>query len=1151
MNRRIQNQCQKTAIVASTILLLAGCNDDFSNSVMSSRKALEIKGSIEQECVTRADDKGFVDGDRMGVFVVDYSDGQPGTLTEEDNRANNVQYTYVAESNTWTTSSNVYWKDDSTPIDVYGYYPFANVVSDVEAYAFTVEANQNTPASDGEMSTYEASDFLWAKASKVPPGNAVSLLYQHRLAGVSVTLEMGSGFTADEWSGLEKIILVENTVRTANINMSTGVATATGSADKSIVMAEESSAYRAVVIPQTVEAGKGVIGVTIGGINYSLDRDGAGMTYEAGKLHEFTITVNKRSDSGDFEVVISNEQITSWTNDESSHEFTVNSYFIVNVEKAGTLKECIAAAGADYKTLKNLKVTGRLTNEDFVFMNYEMSVLSAVNLKGVKLVNCGLTRSGDFEGGFSFGSCVDDVIPAYAFYSNTTLRAIILPDSVKRLGECCFYDIYLTSTLALPESLTRIDFGAFQQMKSDANIIMNNSLVYIDQYAFYGCEAKCDLTLPNSLKYIGDYAFVSTDNFYGTFQLPPNLEYLGKNSFWACGTNGLTGDIEIPASLTEIPDEAFWGMGFSNGTNIIMHDGITKIGTDAFTALKHNSVLNIPKNVTFIGEGAFASTTFCGNFKIPNQVSYIGEEAFRGSNLKGNIEIPEKVSAVRTSSFATTEIESLSASDNLVQIGNKAFDWCQNLTKVELGKNVDFIGDDAFSHCYALKTFVCLAPTPPTLGDDVFFRVPMDIAILEVPENSVGLYRNTEGWKSFKNITPHRELACNLPEVTALNKGITRTAIVRAERGWKVTECPDWCTVSPMEDNGKSEITITLNELPQGSGDREGSIVFQLDNSDYTTYTTVKQYDYEYAEDTEIVLQTASAGGNEIPLLFIGEGFDAESIKNGTYLEKMKEQVEYFFAIEPYKTYRDYFTVITAIALSPDKGISDVYTTAETKFNTIHNGSSVYSSEFSCDFDGLMNYAKNVSSHIDDRNISKSLIILSLNYESSSSYTYSDYDGTTMSFCSLSTDAYPYDQRGVIQHEAGGVGFGKLGDETVTHYDFIKACNCSFCRKSDEYEAAKKKGWFENLTLSANTNDAPWKHLIFHPKYSGIVDMYEGGYYHARGVYRSESNSCMRTYIPYYNTISRESIVRRIMDYAGKAYDFETFVANDKIEIPE
>ena len=43
----------------------------------------------------------------------------------------------------------------------------------------------------------------------------------------------------------------------------------------------------------------------------------------------------------------------------------------------------------------------------------------------------------------------------------------------------------------------------------------------------------------------------------------------------------------------------------------------------------------------------------------------------------------------------------------------------------------------------------------------------------------------------------------------------------------------------------------------------------------------------------------------------------------------------------------------------------------------------------------------------------------------------------------------------------------------------------------------------------------------------------------------------MNTFIPYYNTISREAIVKRIMEYAGKEYVFEDFVENDKIELPE
>ncbi len=60
-----------------------------------------------------------------------------------------------------------------------------------------------------------------------------------------------------------------------------------------------------------------------------------------------------------------------------------------------------------------------------------------------------------------------------------------------------------------------------------------------------------------------------------------------------------------------------------------------------------------------------------------------------------------------------------------------------------------------------------------------------------------------------------------------------------------------------------------------------------------------------------------------------------------------------------------------------------------------------------------------------------------------------------------------------------------------------------------------------------------------------MVDIYEGGYYYTNGVYRSEDISCMGTHKPYFSAISRESIVKRIMKYAGKEFDLQDFYDKD------
>ena len=159
--------------------------------------------------------------------------------------------------------------------------------------------------------------------------------------------------------------------------------------------------------------------------------------------------------------------------------------------------------------------------------------------------------------------------------------------------------------------------------------------------------------------------------------------------------------------------------------------------------------------------------------------------------------------------------------------------------------------------------------------------------------------------------------------------------------------------------------------------------------------------------------------------------------------------------------------------------------------------------------------------------------------------TYMWGDGSAIALCPMSNDEYPYDFRGVVQHEAGGHAFGKLGDEYIYHNAFIQTCKCTCCDHVEEFNRMKSYGFYDNLSLSGDMNKVPWSHMIFDPQFSGTVDIYEGGFFHTRGVFRSESNSCMNNNVPYFSAISREAIVKRIMQYAGLTYSYDTFKAND------
>ena len=371
---------------------------------------------------------------------------------------------------------------------------------------------------------------------------------------------------------------------------------------------------------------------------------------------------------------------------------------------------------------------------------------------------------------------------------------------------------------------------------------------------------------------------------------------------------------------------------FASGTDITIPEGVRSINR---LAGKFNSPVVLPKSLERIGQDAFYCTRFSSPMIFPENVAYIGPGAFLESNLPGRVEIPPLIDCVKARSFNCTQITDVIVGDNVLQIEDDAFGRNGALRHVELGKNLEYIGKGAFSESPELETIVCFAKEPPT-ASEAFSALKFDRTVLEVPAGCVGKYRNAPGWNQFSNITEHRELAFNIPLIECLDKGVVREGVLRAEGAWRVKECPDWVTVSPSSGEAKDQLTVRVASQAYGSEAREGEIVFQLDNNkDYTYSVGVRQLSHsEYGEDTEIVLQTASADGDAVPVMIVGEGFTASQITSGEYLARMNETMEQFFDIEPYHSLRDHFTVTTALACSPEEGVSDYTVTKANRFGT-------------------------------------------------------------------------------------------------------------------------------------------------------------------------------------------------------------------------
>lgn len=286
-------------------------------------------------------------------------------------------------------------------------------------------------------------------------------------------------------------------------------------------------------------------------------------------------------------------------------------------------------------------------------------------------------------------------------------------------------------------------------------------------------------------------------------------------------------------------------------------------------------------------------------------------------------------------------------------------------------------------------------------------------------------------------------------------------------------------------------------------------------------------YDGEY-------LQLQDGMHGNVNLVLMGDGFTrADLAKGGRYESIMLQTMDYFFSIEPFTLYRDYFNVFTVMAESAEAGIDG----RNYKFGSVFGSGTA----ISCNDDLVFEYARKVKELPKDNPLTVIVVLNSTKY-AGTTYLYSN--GNSIALCPMSAEDAPNDFEGLIHHEAGGHGFGFLCDEYI-YYQKTMPDN----RKQDIKEW-QEYGFQMNLDFTDDTSTILWKDFIGMDKYQQ-VGAYEGGYEYQYGVWRSEENSCMNNNVPYFNVQSRWCIVSRIMKLSEKEFTVQDFMEADHSILPD
>ena len=177
---------------------------------------------------------------------------------------------------------------------------------------------------------------------------------------------------------------------------------------------------------------------------------------------------------------------------------------------------------------------------------------------------------------------------------------------------------------------------------------------------------------------------------------------IGDNAFRSC--TKLT-SIRIPDSVNKIGFYAF--QSCSCLTSISIPENVTHIGSYAFNSCKELQSITVPENVTSIYQYTFRDCISLTDISLPNTLISIGYGAFMECSSLESISIPQSVNSIDRAVFSEcTNLESITLPDGITSIPENTFSGCSSLPGITIPASVTSISSSAFEGCSNLTDIV-------------------------------------------------------------------------------------------------------------------------------------------------------------------------------------------------------------------------------------------------------------------------------------------------------------------------------------------------------------------------------------------------------------------------------------------------------------
>lgn len=222
------------------------------------------------------------------------------------------------------------------------------------------------------------------------------------------------------------------------------------------------------------------------------------------------------------------------------------------------------------------------------------------------------------------------------FWSFFGITDVVIPDSVKEIGEYTFQNCQSLRSVVLPKGLKVIPRSMFSDCRNLEKVVMPDELEEIRQNAFWKCTSISEIKLPKTMRAIGAGAFFGCRNLDNVV-IPAGITELPRLVFRDTNLQY----IRIPGAVKSIGDEAFYNC--VNLKTVDIDEGVTSLGANCFDSCSYLNPVRLPESVTTVGNNAFNYCASLRDFYAPGvEVPNLVSADLKVLAMKGFLAEPER-----------------------------------------------------------------------------------------------------------------------------------------------------------------------------------------------------------------------------------------------------------------------------------------------------------------------------------------------------------------------------------------------------------------------------------------------------------------------------------------------------------------------------